>query len=215
MDKETKKEQKKEMILKVFSHLVFLLFLAGTFWASFLSANSRNHPAERFFFLVLAMLGGLCVAICIIKLYLPRILEKIINGLVSPKKYMTKPAPLLSRPRSLIVQKQYGEAEEILCSILQEYPADPAVTFILAELYCLHVPDPEKMQKLCRNYFREGPQVISKENIRILLLYTDTLLQEGKREEAINILQRETGKNNYQKEDISSIQKRLSALTRH
>ena len=68
------------------------------------------------------------------------------------------------------------------------------------------------METLCRNYFENGPEIPAPENIKILLLYTDTLLKLGKANEAVMVLKNESGKKIYPPDDLAMIQTRLAGL---
>lgn len=193
---------------KLFLHLVTLLLLGGTLWASMLSASSHKPPAERFYFLILAMIGGFCVAVCVIKLYLPVLTGKVIDSLFSPKRYLKKSAPLLSHPRNLILQKEYFEAEKVLLELLEEYPADCTITLMLLEMYVLKTGQNHKGELLCRQFFNSKTRYVTPLNLKILLLYTDILASDGRLQEASEILLKEKENKIYPAEDLLSMEKR-------
>ncbi|MBP5182242.1 MAG: hypothetical protein J6331_04355 [Lentisphaeria bacterium] len=195
----------------ILRHLLFLCLLGATVWAG-CRMWLVHHPAEKFFYLAIVLLSAFSTALCFIKLYLPGLVEWATDSLLSPRRRLEAPAPLLSQPRNLILQKRFPEAEEILCGFLGKYPLDPAVTFILAELYTLHAPSAPKMEALCREYFGKGPVRTARENVRILLLYTDLLLREDRIEEARSVLEGELGKSLYLPDELLSIRNRLSIL---
>lgn len=196
----------------------FLLFLTALFCSIYASikcwSGADNKPAERIFFLLLSAFCSFTTGILFIKLYLPGIIEFFTDSLLAPKKHLQKAPPLLSLPRNLMGQKRFPEAEILLTEYLREYPCDPALTHALAELYALHMPDPEKMELLCQNYFANGPVITAKVNITILLLYTDQLIRQGRKEDAAIFLRQETAKKIYLPDELNSIHKRLSALER-
>ena len=214
---EEKKERKfvlallTERFSSVLGNLLFLFLLTATVWAG-CRMSLALHTAERFFYLALILLFGFSTALCFIKLYLPGLVEWATDSLLSPRRRLEAPAPLLSQPRNLMIQKRYHEAEELLLACLEKYPLDPAVTFILAELYTLHDPSAPKMEALCSRYFGEGPKNTSRENVRILLLYTDLLIREKREEEARKVLEHELEKSLYLPDECASIRNRLSIL---
>ncbi len=198
---------------KVLCHTLFIFFLVLTIFISYRTWNLPDHKGmEKIFYLLLSLITSFCTAFCFITFYLPFLVEKFTDVLLSPKRHLSKPAPLLSPVRNLITLRKFYEAEEMLTEILARYPADPCMTFALAELYFLHIPDPGKMETLCRNYFENGPEIPAPENIKILLLYTDTLLKLGKANEAVMVLKNESGKKIYPPDDLAMIQTRLAGL---
>ncbi|MBO4304296.1 MAG: hypothetical protein J6A21_06890 [Lentisphaeria bacterium] len=217
ISEEKKKERRFVLALltehfsSILGHLLFLCLLGATVWAG-CRMSLALHTAERFFYLALILLSGFSTALCFIKLYLPGLVEWATDSLLSPRRRLEAPAPLLSQPRNLIIQRRFSEAEELLLACLEKYPLDPAVTFILAELYTLHDPSAPKMEALCGRYFREGPKNTSRENVKILLLYSDLLIREKREEEARKVLERELEKSLYLPDECSSIRNRLSIL---
>ena len=198
---------------RLFCHILFAFFLVVTILAGLRAAAiPAERGVERVIYLLFILIFSFGMGLCFIRFYLPFLVEKFADGLLAPKRYLTRPAPLLSPVRNLIITGKFHEAEEMLTEILSEYPADPVMTFALAELYFLHIPDPGKMEILCRNYFENGPVVQMPENIKILLLYTDTLLKLGKANEAVMVLKNESGKKIYPPDDLAMIQTRLAGL---
>ena len=202
----------KDFAGKLLGHTVFILFLALTVWASIMNWHGTDHPAERFFYLILAMFGGFCTGGCFIKLYLPRIVDFFSDSLLSPKKYLQKAAPLLSRPRNLILQKKYAEAEENLLSLLEEYPSESSIVLMLLEMYVLHTGEKHKGQQLCREFFASEKRSSSPQTLSILLLYLDILAEEQLFTEAAEVIRREENTLFYSAEDRASLAKRAAGI---
>ena len=214
MDRENKDfvlAKLKDFAEKLLGHTVFILLLALTVWASIMNWHGTDHAVERFFYLILAMLGGLCTGGCFIKLYLPRIVGFFADSLLSPKQYLQKAAPLLSHPRNLILQKKFSEAEESLLTLLEEYPAESSIVLMLLEMY-VHTCDRRKGELLCCDFFASEKRSISPQNLKILLLYLDILAEEHRFIEALERIHTEEKSKFYSKEDRISLAKRAEGI---
>ena len=196
---------------KILWHTVFILFLALTVWASIKNWHGTDS-IERFFYLVITMLGGFCTGGCFIKLYLPRLVGFFADSLLSPKKYLKKAAPLLSHPRNLILQKNYAEAEENLLALLEEYPGESRIVLLLLEMYAVHTGEKNKGEQLCREFFASEKRQPSPQNLAILLLYLDILAEKEFFTEALALIHREENSKLYSAEDRVSLEKRAEGI---
>ena len=203
----------------------FILFLKGPlpwlagnalmFFLAYLSVrqfcNVPQNPAgvmNVFIAWAFALAAGLLA----VRLYLPAIAEKIVSGLLFPKKYLKRAPVMLDPIRGLIASGRYHEAESVLKELREEHPDHAEIAWMLMDLYLTRLDRPDLAFSTMARFLSVRPRRDSDFYFRMVMGGADLLNRSGRVREQIRLLEDELKRGQFNDREAAGVNIRLDAL---
>ena len=138
--------------------------------------------------------------------------ESLVDFLLFPKKFLKKPAPILSMPQALLASGRTAEAECELLRQRSQNPGSPELALMLADLHAGIFNDPEAAVADCSFYFAHRNWRYHELNCKIVLKYADWQSQLGRRDKALERLVKEARASFYPRADKKAFLARAGSL---
>lgn len=157
---------------------------------------------------------GTLAAICAVHIYLPGAAEWFSRFLILPSEKRTKPPVILSPVQGMIVGGKQIEALHELHKLREENPGDAGVILMMANLYFDRFQEVDRALEIIEQYL-DGPHGIDhRDNITLLLRYSDGCLSRGEPERALRRIEQDIKKYPYHRTQKQSLLRRCYALNR-
>lgn len=151
-------------------------------------AMARGDRFGAFFHFGVCMLCGLAIGMLFVVFCLRGVAENMIDTLMAPRRYLDRPAPLVTPVRALIKQERYEEAFTRLEALRGEYPEVPELRILAFDLLSGPLDRPEEAIRIAEEYFTRPERIRSEENLKLVLRCAGLARDLGRRDEAIMLL---------------------------
>ena len=124
---------------------------------------------------------GVLAGILFVCIYLHGIASHIVDSLLAPRRFLKRPAPLISPILALLKQERYDEALERLDTLIETDPDVPRLWVMRFDLMSQEFNDPEEALHTAETYLVRPKRICSEDNAKLVLRYAELAhkLQRG------------------------------------
>jgi len=124
---------------------------------------------------------GVLAGILFVRIYLRGIASHLVDSLLAPRRFLKRPAPLISPILALLKQERYDEALERLNALIETDPDVPRLWVMRFDLMSQEFNDPEEALHTAETYLVRPKRICSEDNAKLVLRYAELArkLQRG------------------------------------
>lgn len=196
--------------------LCFLFLIGMTFRSAVLvgGAMARGDRFGAFLHFAVCMICGLALGMLFVIFCLRGAAENMIDTLLAPRRFLDRPAPLVTPVKALIKQERCEEALARLEELRKEYPEVPELRLLAFDLLNGPLNRPEEALRIGEEYFTRPERIRSEDNLKLLQRCAGLAGDLGRRDEAILLLTSELRRlgTGYSRADRKLLGNQLAAL---
>lgn len=180
----------------------------------FRQCSQTGNPGIAVINILLAAASATAAALLLVTLYLPGVAERIVSGILFPKRYLRKAPPPLSPIQGMIASGDFEQAERHLAELQQQYPDHAETALLRIQLYADELDCPDEAAEAAELYLDSKPDESDPLYFRILMRYADLLQEAGREADLAELLERMLKRGRLTPSRKESLQARLAALHR-
>lgn len=208
------KENKKYIRIKIILGTMIGLFCFGMAIYSVALAGRATTQFGVIWRMICVMPWACAGAVLLVHLHLHSVSDGVLDWLMAPRRFRSRPAPLVTPVRALIRQARYDEAQERLTHLLEEYPEVPELRILYFDLLNGPLDRPDDAMRAVESYFIRPERVLSEDNAKLLLRYVGLARELGCENDAARLLAAELRRmrTGYTKAERKTLETTLATL---